>query len=41
MTEKDAENIDIFSHKLLEGLQEFLGFNTGLFYLVDQDNDSL
>jgi len=38
---KNTENIDLFAHKLLEGLQEFLGFNAGLFYLVDQDNDSL
>jgi len=38
---KNAESIDLFAQKLLDGLQEFLGFNAGLFYLVDQDNDSL
>ena len=38
---KNAESIDLFAHKLLTDLQEFLGFNAGLFYIVDQDNDSL
>jgi len=38
---KNAESIDFFAQKLLDGLQEFFGFNAGLFYLVDPENDSL